>query len=650
MGKTAAEKKRMRRVEKIRKGWSFTGKDGLRAPVELPHTWNGKDGQDGGNDYYRGTCVYDCVVKRPEFAPDERVYLQFHGVNASARVILNDKEVCKRDGGYATFRMDVTDVLTDENRLVVEVDNSVNDRVYPQKADFTFYGGIYRDVEFLIVSEDHFSLDYYGGLGLKYEMEVTGSDAKVHVHTYTDQAVGDAEIRITLLDADGAVVTQAKGKNVTLDVPRVHLWDGLEDPYLYVIRAELVRNGSVKDEVTCNCGIRTFTFSPKDGFHLNGRPYPLHGVSRHQDYRDLGNAISREEHDRDMALIREVGANTIRLAHYQHDQYFYDLCDKYGMIVWAEIPYISEHLANGNENTVSQMKELIVQNYNHPCIVTWGVSNEITISGRKLKKQMLANHHVLNNLCHQMDPTRLTTLACFAMCPHWHKVAHITDLVGWNLYLGWYVPFFWLNDLWIRFWHFLYPNRCLCYSEYGAEGMPNLHSGRPRRGDNTEEYQCKYHEYMLECFKRYPYLWATYYWNMFDFAADARNQGGEPGMNHKGMITFDRKTKKDTFYLYKAYWSKEPFVHLAGKRYEYRTEKTTKITVYSNFKEVSLYNNGKLIGTKKGEKVFHFKLPMEKKNRLEVKAGGLTDGAVIYQTDQPCPEYKMAKGDSSNWM
>ena len=640
----------MRRVEKIRKGWSFTGKDGIRTPVELPHTWNGKDGQDGGNDYYRATCVYDCVVKKPEFSPDERVYLQFHGVNSSARVILNDKEVCKRDGGYATFRMDVTDILTDENRLVVEVDNSVNDRVYPQKADFTFYGGIYRDVEFLIVSEDHFSLDHYGGPGLKYETEVTGTDAKVHVTAYTDQAVRDAEIRITLLDADGAVVTQAEGENVTLDVPKVHLWDGLEDPYLYVIKAELVKNGSVRDEVTCNCGVRTFTFSPKDGFHLNGRPYPLHGVSRHQDYRGLGNAISREEHDRDMALIREVGANTIRLAHYQHDQYFYDLCDKYGMIVWAEIPYISEHLANGNENTISQMKELIVQNYNHPCIVTWGVSNEITISGRKLKKQMLANHHVLNDLCHQMDPTRLTTLACFAMCPHWHKVAHITDLVGWNLYLGWYVPFFWLNDLWIRFWHFLYPDRCLCYSEYGAEGMPNLHSGRPRRGDNTEEYQCKYHEYMLECFKRYPYLWATYYWNMFDFAADARNQGGEPGMNHKGMITFDRKIKKDTFYLYKAYWSKEPFVHLAGKRYEYRTEKTTKITVYSNFKEVSLYNNGKLIETKKGEKVFHFQLPMEKENRLEVRAGGFTDSAVIYQTDRPRPEYKMAKGDSSNWM
>ena len=642
----------MRRTEKIMKGWSFTDKNGVREAVSLPHTWNGKDGQDGGNDYYRGTCKYDCKVKKPEFSAQERVYLQFHGVNASATVIFNSQIVCTHDGGYSTFRVDVTDKLLDENTLIVEVDNSVNDRIYPQKADFTFYGGIYRDVEFLIVSEEHFNLDYFAGPGMKYTTKVSGKNAEIHVNTYVNEAAktSNATTKITLVDAEGTVVAKAEGNHVTLAVKNVHLWDGLDDPYLYVLRAELVKDGQTVDAISCNCGVRTFEFSPKDGFHLNGRPYPLHGVSRHQDFKDLGNAITHEHHDRDMALIREVGANTIRLAHYQHDQYFYDLCDKVGMIVWAEIPYISEHLANGNENTISQMKELIVQNYNHPCIVTWGVSNEITISGAKLKKQMLANHHALNDLCHEMDPTRPTTLACFAMCPHWHPVAHITDLVGWNLYLGWYVPFFWLNDLWIRFWHFLYPKRRLCYSEYGAEGMPNLHSGKPKRGDNTEEYQCKYHEYMLECFKRYPYMWAHYYWNMFDFAADARNQGGEPGMNHKGMITFDRKTKKDTFYLYKAYWNEEPMLHLAGKRYEYRTEKTTEITVYSNQKEVSLYNNGKLVATKKGEHVFKFQLPMEAKNELEVRSGALRDKAVIYKTDKAKPEYKLKKGDSSNWM
>ncbi len=639
----------MRKIVKLMKDWTFTYHNGTKSQIDLPHTWNNKDGQDGGNDYWRGTCAYTKTFAMPTFnSKEECVYLQFHGVNASAKVILNGNKVCTHDGGYSTFRVDVTNLLKEENQLLVEVDNSVNDRVYPQKADFTFYGGIYRDVELLIVSKAHFDLDYYNGPGMKYTTEVIGSDANIHVTTYTK---AEGNVRVDLYDAQDNLVMSKDGKEVTFFVKNVHLWDGLEDPYLYHIKAVLVQDGKEVDEISCNCGVRTFEFSPKDGFHLNGRSYPLHGVSRHQDFKDIGNAITKEHHDRDMALILEVGANTIRLAHYQHDQYFYDLCDKVGMIVWAEIPYISEHLANGNENTMSQMKELIIQNYNHPCIVTWGVSNEITISGKPLKKQMLENHHALNDLCHKMDSTRPTTLACYAMCPHWHPVAHITDLVGWNLYLGWYVPGFFLNDWWIKFFHFLYPKRCLCYSEYGAEGMPNLHSAKPKRGDNSEEYHSKYHEFMLECFKRHPYMWAHYYWNMFDFAADARNQGGEPGMNHKGLITFDRKTKKDAFYLYKAYWNKkDKFVYLAGRRYEYRSIEKQTITVYSNLKKVSLYQNGKLIGTKKGENVFKFDIVLEEKNQLEVKAGEYSDSCVIYKVDKERPEYKVGKVDSSNWM
>ncbi len=643
----------MRRIEKVMQGWSFTDKAGNRVAVDLPHTWNGKDGQDGGNNYERGTCIYDNTFAKPNYdATTERVYLQFHGINASAKVILNNSVVATHDGGYSTFRVDVTDELQEENQIAIEVDNSVNTRVYPQKADFTFYGGIYRDIEFLIVKKEHFDLDYYGGPGIQYTTEVEGKDAKVHVVAYINEAAKEAgtKVVIELLDDKGNVVAEEEGTDVILDVPNVHLWDGLEDPYLYQIKAYMLKSGTEVDEISCNCGVRTFSFSPKDGFHLNGRPYPLHGVSRHQDWRDIGNAIHREHMDQDMELIREVGANTIRLAHYQHDQYFYDLCDRYGMIVWAEIPYISEHMPNGRENTFSQMKELIIQNYNHPCIVTWGISNEITISGRKHKKDMLDNHRALQGLCKKMDPTRPTTLACFAMCIHFNRVAHITDLVGWNLYLGWYVPGFFLNDLWIWFWHLLYPNRCLCYSEYGAEGMPNLHSSKPKRGDNTEEYQCKYHEFMLECFKRHPYMWATYYWNMFDFAADARNQGGEPGMNHKGMITFDRKVKKDVFYLYKAYWTETPFVHLAGKRYEYRSAAKQTITVYSNLDEVSLYQNGKLVGTQKGQHVFKFDIVLEKENKLEVKAGVCTDSGIIYKVEKEKAEYRLKKGDSSNWM
>ena len=638
----------MRKIQKLMNDWTFIYHDGSRTVLDLPHTWNAVDGQDGGNDYWRGTCSYEKTFAKPEFdAESELVYLQFHGVNASAKVVLNGKEVCTHDGGYSTFRKDVTTLLEDKNHLVVYVDNSVNDRVYPQKADFTFYGGIYRDVELLTVSKTHFELDYFAGPGIKVTPEVKGNDAEILVETWTN---GEGDVKVTLLDAEGNAVTEGKGTKALLNVKDVHLWNGVADPYLYCVKAELSVDGKVVDEVSTTCGVRYFSFDPDKGFYLNGRPYNLHGVSRHQDFKGIGNAITKEHHDRDMELIREVGANTVRLAHYQHDQYFYDLCDKYGMVVWAEIPYISEHLANGDANTESQMKELIVQNYNHPCIVMWGLSNEITISGRSKRKQMLANHRALQKLVKEMDPTRVTTLACFAVALHWEKSAHISDIVAWNLYLGWYVPGFFLNDLWIKFWKFLYPKRCLGFSEYGAEGMPNLHSAKPKRGDNTEEYQNKYHEFMLECFKRHPYMWGNYVWNMFDFAADARNQGGEPGMNHKGLVTFDRKLKKDCFYLYKAYWTEEPFVYMAGRRYEYRTEAVTEITVYSTCKEVSLYNNGKLVETKSGEHVFKFKMPMEDVNHLEIKAGDCADSVVIYKTDKPRPEYTVAKVDSKNWM
>ena len=628
--------------------WTFVYHDGTETVLDLPHTWNALDGQDGGNDYWRGTCSYKKTFAKPEFDPEtELVYVQFHGVNASAKVLLNGKEVCTHDGGYSTFRKDITPFLENKNQLIVYVDNSVNDRVYPQKADFTFYGGIYRDVELLIVSKAHFALDYFAGPGMKVTTEVKGKDAKIRVETWVNV---EGDVNVTLLDAEGNVVAEGIGTDTTLKVTDVHLWDGVEDPYLYTVKAELAVGGNVMDEVTAICGVRYFSFDPDKGFFLNSRPYNLHGVSRHQDFKGIGNAITKEHHDRDMELIREVGANTVRLAHYQHDQYFYDLCDRYGMVVWAEIPYISEHLANGDENTVSQMKELIVQNYNHPCIVMWGLSNEITISGRSRRKQMLENHRVLQKMVKEMDPTRVTTLACYAVALHWEKSAHISDIVAWNLYLGWYIPGFFLNDLWIRLWKMLYPKRCLGFSEYGAEGMPNLHAAKPRRGDNTEEYQNKYHEFMLACFKRHPYLWGNYVWNMFDFAADARNQGGEPGMNHKGLVTFDRKLKKDCFYLYKAYWTQAPFVYLAGRRYEYRTERITDITVYSTCREVSLYNNGKLVKTQSGKYVFKFKMPMETINHLEVRAGNCVDSAVIYKTDKPRPEYSAAKVDSSNWM
>ena len=644
----------MRRIIKLMEDWQFTYQGQKKRLIDLPHTWNAVDGQDGNNDYFRGTCYYEKRIPKPEFTDGERVYLQFHGVNASAKVIWNKAAILTHENGYATFRKDVTDLLQEQNELLVEADNGKNEKVYPQAADFTFYGGIYREVEFLIVPKIHFDLDYYGGPGRQVSTEVRGTTGFVKVRAYTN--IGKEQLQregmsivLTLSDAEGETAGTAEGAEAVIKVSNAHLWNGVKDPYLYRLTAQIRQGETVIDEIGLACGIRTFSFDPDRGFFLNGESYPLRGVSRHQDWKGLGNAISYRHMEQDMELIREVGANTIRLAHYQHHQHFYDLCDQYGMVVWAEIPYISAHMPKGRKNTFFQIRELIVQNYNHPCIVTWGISNEITISG-KYRADMLDNHHALQKFVKELDPGRPTTLACYAMCHPFHPVSKITDLVAWNLYLGWYVPGLFLNDLFLKFYHWKYPRRCLGYSEYGAEGMPNLHSAKPRRGDHSEEYQAKYHEYMLECFARHPFLWSTYVWNMFDFAADARDQGGEPGMNHKGLVTFDRKIKKDSFYIYKAWWSKEPFVHLCGKRYKYRAENVTNVTVYSNQRQVSLYQNGQLVETKQGQHAFHFKLRMDKENHLEARAGTLSDKAVIYKAAQPRPEYKVKKGKSQNWV
>ena len=639
----------MRKTELLNQDWTFVYHDGTCTSVNIPHTWNNLDGQDGGNDYYRGTCQYRKTFHKSDFGAKERFYLEFRGVNASAKVILNGATVATHDGGYSTFRVDVTEHLKEENDLVVEVDNSVNDRVYPQKADFTFYGGIYRDVTLLTVNENHFDLDYFGGPGIAVTPTVAGKDSSVRVQSWHNAPSGT--VCVKLLDHRGNVVASGEGTDTVMTISNVHLWDGIEDPYLYSCVATLAVDGVEVDQVSTRFGVRTFRVDPKEGFFLNGRSYPLRGVCRHQDWKGIGNAITTEHHDIDMAMIREIGANTIRLAHYQHDQYFYDLCDRYGMVVWAEIPYISEHMPNGRENTISQMKELIVQNYNHPSICFWGISNEITIS-TKNKKDMLDNHRVLNDLIHQMDPSRLTTLACYAVCGPFNPVAHkVSDIVSWNLYLGWYVPGMFLNDLWVDFFHWKYPNRCLGYSEYGCECMPNLHSAHPRRGDQSEEYQCKYNEYMLKFFEKRPFMWATHLWNMFDFAADARNQGGEPGMNHKGLVTFDRKIKKDSFYIYKAWWSKEPFVHICGKRFVDRVETINEIKVYSNQNAVTLYANGKKVGTKTGSHVFTFKVQNLGEMKLEAVSGDLRDTAVIRHVSKPNMSYKLSKdgGNGGNW-
>ena len=628
----------MRNIKNINENWVFV-KENEKSTVNLPHTWNGIDGQDGGNDYYRGKCTYIKEIAKADMPQGEEIYLQLDGVNSSAFVYFNSKLVCTHHGGYSTFRVKLENIR-DNNEIKIEADNSPNDFVYPQQADFTFYGGIYRDVTLIGVEKNHFDLDYYGAPGIQITPIVNGDKADVNVKTYI---TGGGEVRVTV---NGETKT---GTEVDFIVDNPHLWNGVADPYLYNAVAELIVDGEVVDRVESRFGIRSFKVDPQKGFILNGKPYPLRGVSRHQDRPGIGNALLPEHHREDIELICEMGANTIRLAHYQHAQYFYDLCDEKGLVVWAEIPYISSHLEKGVENTKTQMTELIAQNYNHPCIVTWGLSNEITMSGAS--PAVVENHKMLNDLVHSMDKTRPTTEAVVTMCSMDNEYVHISDIVSYNHYFGWYGGNVNMYGPWFDKFHEKYPDKAIGISEYGCEAL-NWHATDIVQGDYTEEYQAYYHEELIKQIAARPYLWATHVWNMFDFAADARAEGGENGMNHKGLVTFDRKYKKDSFYAYQAWLSDKPMLHICSKRYIDRVEDKVKIKVYSNQDEVELFANGESVGVqKKGEfPFFTFEVKNEGETVLTAKAGDLTDESKIRKVDSFNEDYRMKEeGAVINW-
>ena len=505
-------------------------------------------------------------------------------------------------------------------------------------------------VKLVTVSKNHFELDYAGGTGIKVTPEVTltdaaakKADAKVTVELWM---VGDAEAVTVTIDGQQKETPVENGyAKAVFDLANVHLWDGVDDPYLYTAKAEL----SDGDIVETTFGCRSFSIDPQKGFFLNGRSYPLRGVSRHQDRAGAGNALTHEMHREDMEIIKELGANTIRLAHYQHAQEFYDLCDENGMIVWAEIPYITMHMSDGTENTLSQMRELVVQNYNHPSIVCWGLSNEITAASA-VNEELLENHRKLNDLCHALDMTRPTVMADVFMLETDSPMLEIPDMNSYNLYFGWYLGELEQNDSFFDAYHTTYPDRVIGLSEYGADANPAYHSANPERGDYTEEYQCIYHEHMAKMIEERPYLWATHVWNLFDFAADGRDEGGKHGVNQKGLVTIDRKLKKDAFYLYKAYWSKTPFVHVCGRRYVERTEDVTEIKVYSNEQSVTLFVDGVERETSEGSKVFKFKVPITGTHKIRAVSGTCEDEITVKKVQKSNQDYIFNKqGDVVNW-
>ena len=570
--------------------------------VSLPHTWNALDGQDGGADYWRGIGTYEIDLPNP--TKDRKQYIEFQGANHVATVYCNGRELGTHKGGFSTFRFDLTPAMKPEgNVLTVVVSNAPSD-IYPQSADFTFYGGLYRDVNFIEVDEAHFELLLDGTCGVFVTPHNVGN---TRVDLFCVNADG-CTILVELKDADGKVVGSATTEasdhaHVLIDVKQPHLWNGMEDPYCYTCEAKIFKGVDFLklaplDTVTVTYGYRSFHVCPNTGFWLNGKNVPLHGVSRHQDRLDKGWAISKADHEEDCALIKELGANTIRLAHYQHDQYFYDLCDKTGFVLWAEIPFISQFIPTQEayQNTISQMTELVAQNYNHPAIFFWGISNEILIG--KDREDLRQNLRDLHELAKSMDPSRLTTMAQVSMTPMDSEHNYITDVVSYNHYFGWYVGDVEDNGPWLDKFHAMHPDKCLGVSEYGAENILTWHTAEPDNHDYTEEYANHYHQEMLKTFAKRPYLWSTHQWNCFDFAADARNEGGVKGRNNKGLITYDRKIKKDAFYIYKAWWNPEPMIWVSGSRFVNRgPEAERDVIVYTNCDQVTLVVNGKNVAT-----------------------------------------------------
>ncbi len=644
----------MRKTENLNTGWYFSRSKVDAAvidiqgfePVSVPHTWNAEDGADGGGDYWRGTCTYFRDLPDISPAEGERVFLEFRGVAMSAEVYLNGAKLCEHKGGYSTFRADITDHLSADNRLVVYADNSPRRDVYPQKADFTFFGGIYRDVSLITVPAAHFDLDYWGGPGIKVTPRTDGT---VDVESYLVNSDGET-VEYEIFDHKGQPVSRGSspvigGKSsAALFISDVHLWGGVDDPYLYTLRA-----AAGNDMIETRFGVREFMVDPEKGFFLNGKHYDLIGVSRHQDREGAGYALTREMHLEDLEMIRETGATSIRLAHYQHDSYVYDLADEMGFIVWAEIPYISEHMDEACENTLSQMKELIIQNYNHPSIICWGLSNEITVVGG-MSRSCYENHRRLNDLCHELDETRYTTMANLFLLEPDSPLVTLPDLRSYNLYYGWYVGDVEDTEKWLDDFHKAHPDLAIGLSEFGADANPSYQSPHPEKGDYTETYQAEYHEHLLEMRMSRPWIWAMHAWNMFDFAADARDEGGVPGRNQKGLVTYDRKTKKDAFYVYKAYLSKYPFVHIAGRRYVNRAEETTRIKVYSNLDHVKLYVDGLEFAELTGSHSFTFEVPISGTHRITAVSGDLSDEITVTRVSEPDRSYACRSPmEVSNW-
>ncbi|MDH8702222.1 hypothetical protein M2138_001582 [Dysgonomonadaceae bacterium PH5-43] len=644
--------------EKINIGtdWKFKTKILTNAPatedyddsswssVSIPHTWNALDAQDGGSaqnnnsgsGYLQTTSWYRKTLKWNQEYEGKKIYLDFLGANIQAEVYINGVSVGIHKGGYTAFRFDITNNLKEgDNIIAVKVDNDNNGSklqdIAPISGDFSFYGGIYRKIHIVVVNPVHVDLMDKASSGLYLTTtNVSNTSANLEVrakvvnesnepktvnlkavfkHPDTFNAIDEVPkpvFDVATMTKNGEVIETLNDDNIVIPanssyefkkqitVSNPRLWNGLEDPYRYLVDFTVSEGNSVIDAVSEYVGFRYFSAN-QNGFYLNGKLYPLRGICRHQDWEGLGNAITETEHNIDFGMMYDIGANTVRLAHYPQDPYMYDLCDRYGIVVWAEIPFVDHIGNNANFETVTrqQLEEMIKQQYNRPSILMWGLQNEVKSS---YDAKMIPMMQGLHDLAYSIDPTRLTVQATNqGTARNWKS-----DLIGWNIYHGWY------QDGSLGGFMDGCRNKTVPegMAEYGAGANVNHHEiGRTTRpqhdGDwHPEEWQNYVHEAAAKSIATRNYIWGTYIWNMFEFGSDWRDEGERPGVNDKGLVTFDRSIKKDSYYLYRANWSKDPFSYISSRRFNERDVDDTPVTIYSNCESVELFLNGVSQGKK----------------------------------------------------
>lgn len=634
----------------LNSNWSFSfgyeTKPDLWTRIEIPHTWNKEDALNGKIDYYRGQATYEKVLFVDKAWEGKRLFLKFEGVNTVCNVFINDKHLGEHRGGYTAFIFEITDRVKfgSDNKIRVRVSNALQLDVMPLVGDFNFYGGIYRDVNLIITDKSCISpLDFASSGVYLTQSTVTKEKAAVNAKVLISNGNKETNNYVVQVDVkDGSKIIYTKTASVKVEagiqtevslplkVSNPHLWNGRKDPFIYTTVVSLKQNDKVLDIVEQPLGLRFYNVDPDKGFFLNGEHLQLRGVCRHQDHSEIGNALHPEDQEEDIALMLEMGVNAIRLSHYPNAPYFYDLLDKNGIVTWSEIPFVGPggyrdqgfvDQPSFRENGKRQLVEMIRQNYNHPGVCFWGLFNELKITGDSPVEYLKE----LNTMAHQEDPSRITTAASFID----GEINEISDLICWNKYFGWYGGDPKEVGKWADEAHQKLPKLKIGISEYGAGASiyhheEDLNKPNPSGYWHPEAWQAYYHEENWRQINERPFLWGTFIWNMFDFGAAHRTEGDRPGRNDKGLVTIDRKVKKDAFWFYKANWNKsEPVLYIADRRFVNRTKETTNIKVYSNFPEVELFINGFSQGKRKGEyAIFNWDTVslIKGKNRIEVKA------------------------------